>query len=207
VVFNLDQQKELYRAGTFGMESLLEVARRMNQLQLGTIDYRILQNRTGHLDLLAGLINGELRAAPPSDAVIFLGPRERFHDRIPDALLDERHGGAPHFYFLAYQRPARLRSTSTLMDVADDAPGGRGMRRTAELPAPSGASEAPDTVSLAVGKLKGKTITVETPRQFAKAIRAIGAAVNSKSRADSASPASRSESLRPGRSDTPSASR
>jgi hypothetical protein len=175
VVFNLDQQKELYRAETFGMESLQDVGRTMNQLQLGTIDYRTLQNRTGHLDLLAGLINAELRAAPPSDAVIFLGPRERFHDRIPDALLDERHGGTPRFYFLLYQRPAHVRSTSTLMDVADDAPGGRGMRRTAELPAPS-ASEAPDSVSLALGKLKGKTIKVETPRQFAKAIRAISGA-------------------------------
>jgi hypothetical protein len=174
VVFNLEQQKELYRADDFGMESLNEVARTMNQLQLGTIDYRTLQNRKGHVDLVAGLVNGELRAAPPSDAVIFLGPRERLHDKVPDELLDPRGASSPRFFFLAYQRPAPIRAAFGEADGADDSPGGRGGRRGGggDLPRLE-AGDGPDTVSLAVGKLKGKTIAVESPRQFSKAIHAI----------------------------------
>jgi hypothetical protein len=165
VVFNLEQQKELYRADDFGMESLHEVSRTMNQLQLGTIDVHTLQNRTGHLDLLAGLINAELHAPTPADTVVFLGPRERFHDRIPDELLDERHGAPPRFFFLAYQRPAPIRPHE---DVSDE----RSLRRSADIvEAPS--KDFPDSVSLAVGKLKGKTIVIETPRQFSKAIHTV----------------------------------
>ena len=172
VVFNLEQQKELYRADDFAMASLHDVSRTMNQLQLGTIDVHTLQKKTGHLDLLAGLINGELRAPTPSDTVVFLGPRERFHDRMPDELLEE-HSGPPHFFFLAYQRPAPIRAHDTGFDATDAA----GPRRNADLVfASPPAKDLSDSVTLAVRKLKGKTIVIETPRQFSKAIRTVGQA-------------------------------
>ena len=50
VVFNLDQQKELFRQESFSPKALDQVAQAINNVQLGVVDYRVLQNRRGHLD-------------------------------------------------------------------------------------------------------------------------------------------------------------
>lgn len=61
---------------------------------------------------------------------VFLGPRERFHDKIPDHVLEPRRSSAPRFFFLAYELPVPLRSMAHAgqrdiafggMDVGDDA--------------------------------------------------------------------------------------
>ncbi|MBS1854264.1 MAG: hypothetical protein JST11_02780 [Acidobacteria bacterium] len=180
VVFNLDQQKELYRSDNFQTASLGDVARTLNRIQLAKVEYRVLRNRMGHIDLLAGLINRELSAEPVSDAVIFLGPRERFHDKFPEGLLRPRRGEAPRFYFLAYQLPVPLRGSANLgqmdgsfggLDLGDDVTGIP--RRAADMVVTSSPEGMPDTLSRAIARLKGKTIAVGTPRQFAKAVNEI----------------------------------
>ncbi len=180
VVFNLEQQKELYRRDGFRLENLHQIAEVLRQIQLATIDYRILRNRTGHIDLLASLTNQELRAEPRPDAVIFLGPRERFHDNFPDGLLDPHPGPKPHFFFLAYQVPGRARG-GIESATPDAGTGGIDLPDTPSTLARSGGvtlSSSPlglsDTVSKEIGKLKGKTMTIESPRDFAKALKAIG---------------------------------
>jgi hypothetical protein len=139
VVFNLDQQKELYRQENFVARSLDQVAQSINAVELGTVDYQVLQNRGGHLDLLADLIHGELTAKTPSDVVLFLGPMARFSDKLPSEEL-EKAPGAPRFYYLQY-RP--------------------------NFPQPS---SFPDVITHAVAKLKGKTLVIHSPGDFAKAI-------------------------------------
>ena len=186
--FNLEQQKELFRDEHFHLESLNDLALTLHQLQLATVDYKVLQNRNGHLDLLAGLINRELRGAPPADLVVFLGPRERFEESMPEALLDARRGAVPRFFFLAYQLPVAFRRSGPApaadnplpsIDPANASPqgggggGGRGLRRASDLDVSTPPRLPPDTVSLTVAKLKGKTIAIESPRQFAKAIKEI----------------------------------
>lgn len=139
-VFNLDQQKELYRRDDFTSDDLPQVSQAINQLQLNLIDYQTLQRRRGHLDLLAGLVNQELHADPPSDVVVILGPSTRYQDKPPSGMLDKPEGSVPRFFFFQYKPWA---------------------------PQPS---SFPDTLSQAVNSLKGKVLTIHTPAEFAKAI-------------------------------------
>jgi hypothetical protein len=176
VVSNLDQQKELYRSDNFGPGGLDDVARTLNQLHLAKVEYRVQQNRMGHIDLLAGLINRELSAEPVPDAVVFVGPRERFHDAFPNGLIHPRHGPAPRFYFLAYQLPAPLREVAhagerdALFGGSDEYDS---TVRHTDLVVTTAPEGMPDTVSRAIAKVKGKTFTIETPKQFAKAVEEI----------------------------------
>ena len=143
VVFNLDQQKTLLRQDAFAPGALGRVAQALNGTELGLVDYHVLQNPRGHVDLLAGLVNLELRAEPPSDVVVFLGPETRYVDKLPATALEEPIGAAPQFFDLQF-RPY-FRAGATL----------------------------PDSISQATAKVKGKTIIIRTPADFAKAIEQI----------------------------------
>jgi hypothetical protein len=141
VVFNLDQQKELFRQESFVPQAMGQVARAIGGLELGLVDYGVLQNRGGHLDLLADLVNGELAAKEPSDVVLFLGPQARTSDKVPRDELERPQIGGPRFFYFQY-RPAFFQQQATL----------------------------PDTINRAVSRLKGKTVVIRTPGEFAKAI-------------------------------------
>ncbi len=143
VVFNLDQQKTLLRQDAFAPGALGRVAQALNGTELGLVDYHVLQNPKGYVDLLAGLMNLELRAEPPSDVVVFLGPETRYVDKLPPAALGEPHGAAPQFFNLQF-RPY-FRAGPSL----------------------------PDSISLATVKVKGKTFVIRTPADFARAIEQI----------------------------------
>ena len=140
VVFNMDQQKVLYRQESFSHESLDQVAQSINGIELGLVDYQILKSRRSSADFLAELINKELSEPDQAEIALFLGPGCRFSDKAAQANLDERRS-APYFFHFKFQPPLRR--------------AGDGF---------------PDTISQTVGKLKGKTIVVYTPGDFAKAI-------------------------------------
>lgn len=140
VLFNLDQQRELLRQDDFKPEQMSQVAQALSGLQLGLVDYSVLQNRSGHVNLLADLINRELRAADRSDMVVFLGPPTRHLDRFPTSALGEDRSSAPLFFYLQY------------------------------LPYFGRGGEFPDLLQHATRELKGKTSKIRTPGDFAKAI-------------------------------------
>jgi hypothetical protein len=140
VVFNLEQQKEIYRRENFTLRGMGDVLRAMERVQLETVDYGVLRNRTGHIDLITDLLNREISAAPPSDAVIFLGPEARFSDKVPRQALEISGTGAPGFIYLQYRFPFGTQAAF------------------------------PDSISKAVGGLKGKTLIIRTPGDLAKAI-------------------------------------
>ena len=98
VVFNLDQQKELFRRDKFVPDDFGAVRESLNSLELNLIDYRTLRNRMGHLNLLANLVNDELRAENPADAVVFLGPTARYTDRVPEARFMPSENVPPFLY-------------------------------------------------------------------------------------------------------------
>ena len=145
VVFNLDQQKELFRQEVLTPEAFDEVAQSMNNLQLQTVDYRVLQNKRGHIGLLADLVNQELTAKDPSDAVIILGPTSRYYDKFLDTEIDGHASAAPRVFYLQY-KPYW----------------GRG-------------ADFPDSIEFATKKVRGKTMAIHTPDEFAKAIKQIEA--------------------------------
>ncbi len=102
VVFNLDQQKEIYRQDHFTLDQLPAVRQALFDLQLSSVDYRLLGNPTGHLDLLEHLVSEELHAEKPSDAVVFLGPRARTSDKRPFDFGGSR-AALPKFFYVEYQ--------------------------------------------------------------------------------------------------------
>jgi len=140
VVFNLEQQKELYRNGNFMLKNMPDVAQAMNSIDLNTVDYEVLKNRGGHVDLLAGLINQEIHENPPSDVVLCLGPMSRFTDRVPTDLIEKQSGPAPRFVNVEL------------------------------LPGPFMQSTLPDIIRNAVSRVGGRTMLVHTPGEFARAI-------------------------------------
>jgi hypothetical protein len=140
IVFNLDQQRELYRQDHFKLELLGTVSQSVDQLQLGLVDYHTLQNRTGHLDLLADLVNGELTSSEPSDVVLFLGPEARYSQKMPADNLESARADAPRFFYLQYQ------------------------------PFLQRAGSFPDSIASTVSRLRGKSVVIHSPAEFAKAI-------------------------------------
>jgi hypothetical protein len=140
VLFNLDQQKELYRQDGFVLQDMAKVSQTMTGIELGMVDFQVLQNKRGHIDLLTDLVNREIEAQPPSDVVLFLGPQTRYFDRVPQASLEKPPGHGPEVYY--FQIVPFLSRTAALSD----------------------------TIQSAVSRLGGKTVTIHTPGEFAKAI-------------------------------------
>jgi hypothetical protein len=140
VVFNLDQQKELYRQDDFSVAAIDQVAQAMNDLELSSVDYKVLQKPKGHIDLLADLVNRELVADKPSDAVVFLGPSTRYEDKLPRNAL-EKLASIPKFFYFQYRPFLRRMAPGTI-----------------------------DTINSTVSGLKGKTVVIHNPGEFARAI-------------------------------------
>jgi len=141
VLFNLDQQKELYRKDSFMLQDMVQVSQAMTNIELGKVDFQVLQNKKGHVDLLTDLVNREVQEQAPSDVVLFLGPAPRFYDRVPQASLEKPSTGVPQFYYFQLA-PFLLQQQATLTD----------------------------TIKSTVSRLGGKTMVIHTPGDFAKAI-------------------------------------
>jgi hypothetical protein len=174
VAFSLAQQKEIVRREGFSLAALPDVAAALRATQFATVDYHVLLNPAGHHDLLARLINEELR--DPAGAVLFLGPHEFFRDDFPAGLLDRKRGAAPAFFRLAYEHPAaaptsgRNAITLTGADVADDPTAERALRRSAAVVTTTRPEGVADPVAAAVRKLGGRSFSIQQPREFARAV-------------------------------------
>ena len=98
-VFNLAQQRELFRQDQFDEEGFMKLAASLRTVELGTISYHVLQQQQGWLDLLLDYVNRELVADEPSDAVIILGPQTFLSAEIPRTKLKGRETPNPHFFY------------------------------------------------------------------------------------------------------------
>ena len=145
VAFSLEQQKEIFHSDKFARASIDEVAKSINELELGLVDIKVLQNRRGHMELLTEMLEHEISADDPSEVVVFLGPATRYFDKLPPSSLDSAAVTASRFMFFQMHPPFR---------------GG---------PPPD--ANFPDSISQTIARLKGKTLHIRTPGDFAKAIR------------------------------------
>jgi len=145
VVFNLDQQRELFREDVLTPESFDQAAESMDNLELGLVDYSVLRNQQGHVSLLADLVNKELEAGDPPDAVIFLGPPTRYSDKLATVMAAAHAGATPQVFYFKYN-PFFVQS-----------------------------SNFADSIEFAVRQVRGKTIEIHSPADFAKAIKQVDA--------------------------------
>jgi hypothetical protein len=146
VVFNLDQHRELYRKDGFTLDSLDQVSTSINSMELGLVDVETLRNPQGHVDLIADMVNQEIRATERSDVVVFLGPMARYEDKVPRQSLEKASGPLPRFFYFQVRPFFR---------------GGRGGPFPPTLP---------DSINSAISRLNGKVVVIHTPGEFAKAI-------------------------------------
>jgi hypothetical protein len=102
IMFNLEMQRELLRRENFTFSDLDRVAEVLKGLELGVVQVDVLEKPKGHVDLLASLLDDEIRSPSPSDAVIFLGPQERFFDTAPYGALDAPSGNQPRFFSIQF---------------------------------------------------------------------------------------------------------
>jgi hypothetical protein len=172
VVFNLNQQKELFRQDGFTLDGINRIEHAGDELQQWSVDYRVLQKPAGSWDLLADLVNREIHAAVPSDAVVFLGLPSAFLVKMPPGFPGPAAAPSPRFFYLQYHPSWPSKSATEQLPQADDT-------RRASKQAPRGQDpivihgELPDSIDQAVRRMKGKIFTIYTPAEFAKAIEEI----------------------------------
>jgi hypothetical protein len=142
VVFNLDQQKEILRNDAFTLDALPEVAKALDEMPWA-VDYRVLRNTAGTVDLLERLANQEMQARDPSDAVVFIGPHARYH--VPPPVPFGPSGAKQPFFYLLCANTQEHRPRNF----------------------------EPDSIEYTVNRLQGKILKVDSPDSFAKAVAAI----------------------------------
>jgi hypothetical protein len=190
VVFDADRQHELLRLEDFSMADLRQVTAAMEKWALGPVDYRSLQRDPGSVDIVASLINEQLRADPPPDLVVFVdpGPRGRIPNRSARSALKIPGGARPRFFALQFGPPSSLAYLHPQARTAQGSPrtqGTSGGNVSAVAPArrPGGGfppSSGYDKIRPAVSKLDGKTFFVSSPGELPKAIAEIGRRVGGK---------------------------
>jgi hypothetical protein len=177
VVFDADRQHELLRLEAFSLADLNQVNAAMEKWRLGPVDYRALQRGDGSVDIVAGLINEQLRADPPPDVVVFVdpGPWGRVPDKSARRALEAPRGARPRFFALQFGP-----STTVTFALGRGRSGGRSATprpntpATARTPPELGDSFPPqggrDKIRPAVARLGGKTFFMSAPSQLPKAI-------------------------------------
>lgn len=170
VVFNLDQQRELFRQDGFTTDGINRVAHAADGLEQWAVDYRALQNKTAAWDLLANLVTQEIHAAPPSDEVVFLGLPGWTAEKMPADFPGVGNKRMPRFFYLQYRTGQLAGHLAGGWEAPMPRNPSAGLRGGGRM-GPSPASDLPDSIDESVRRLKGKTIAVRSPREFDQAIK------------------------------------
>lgn len=95
VAFNLEQQREIFRQEKFDVDGFLKFSNLLKHLELTSISYQALQ-RGSTARFLSKIVQEQISAPSPADAVFFLGPATRF-DQKP--AVENQEGSPSFFYF------------------------------------------------------------------------------------------------------------
>ncbi|MGC2657979.1 MAG: hypothetical protein WA324_08370 [Bryobacteraceae bacterium] len=104
IAFNLDQQQEVFRDDHFSRLGWYALEDRLRELELGKVSYKVVSHPYGWSDLLAQLVNEQIRSPNPPDAAVFLGPNTRIHQK-PTSPLTPAKMGTPEFFYVEYYPP------------------------------------------------------------------------------------------------------
>jgi hypothetical protein len=183
VLFDLTQQKEVFRRDVFTSEALPAVTKAMGAVQYEPVNVGVLQNPAGGVALIENLANLEIHSPERSDAVVFLGIPSIYKSK-PSAYFGQPPGAKPQFFYLlcpAWQAP-RSYPGGPMADVQGDVgrnfpepvggTAGPSGSLPARFPSPRSRSQSrgPDSIAYAVNQLGGKTLNADSPDAFAKAV-------------------------------------
>jgi hypothetical protein len=165
VAFHLAQQKVVFRSDNFTAEAMPDLARAINELQPSQVDVSVLARPRGEVDIVESLANTEALAAQPPDAVIFLGPKVMYTDRLPAGRSDLPATIPRFFYVKCAASPFRAAYRSNPMLDPFRARNVNNPRP--DVPASEG---LPDLIENIVARMEGKTLYAGSPEEFVKAV-------------------------------------
>jgi len=137
---SLHQQRELLRFPELNRNTFLDLITAFEELDVGTVDLEALTNPEGYVDMLADLVNEELAADTPPDAIVFIGGSSRYTLSFPRDRIEPVAGGSTEFFYLQLSRFQLRRYRTT------------------------------DSIQKLVKRQGGKVFRISSPEQFAKAI-------------------------------------
>ncbi len=168
VVFDFDQQREVLRQDGFTLKDMSKAAHAADDMEHWVVTVRELQQQPGRWGLLANLIRREIGEPDRSDVILFLGPRIGSAGELPPHFLEAEKHAEQRFLYLQYSLSREGIFAGIPRDMSNLAPARR-------QSAPNGLLEPEplDAIELTVARLKGKTLAVYSPLEFAKAIETI----------------------------------
>jgi hypothetical protein len=170
VAFNLDQQREVFRTDDFTSQDEQRLSRALDELELGTVSYEVLQQSQAACSMLLNLLDREINTEKPADALVLLGPANRLSDKIPPEWVANRRPGSPPIFYLKYSpiTPARFRlPLSSVMGMREDLSGDLASLEVGNN------GEFPDIIQHAATLHDGVTINLHSPVDLATALKKI----------------------------------
>jgi hypothetical protein len=182
VLFDLAQQKEVWRRDEFGSDALPEVAKAMAAVQFEAVPVGALKNPSAGVDLIENLVNREIQSPEPANAVVFLGLPSSLKGKPSTEIAQP--AAKPQFFYVVCPavRVRHYFSSGGMMDessvpiamgrVIPSTVGPAGPVARVPIPAtiPSASGRGPDSIEYVVDRLAGKTLRVDSPEAFAKAL-------------------------------------
>jgi hypothetical protein len=181
VAFNLDQRAVIWRTDKFDLGQIDELASQLERLDLGAINYRVLQGGARPMEVLTDLLARELDDPQSADAILLVGPKAGI--RVEDtAHFIDRSSKPVSLFYLQYLPPQAF-VPGVPGPFATRAEGGGDAQFRGPYPVgPGGMASVPpivigaaqaDPIQHLVSRLKGDTIAIRAPHDLAEAIHRI----------------------------------
>lgn len=174
VVFNLDQQRELFRKDDFTAKDVTGIAHEGDAAARWAVDANVLQNPAGGWGLIGKLESSEIQSAPPPDTVLFLGLPAANAEKMPDEMPQSASAQTPRFVYLRYplNPQAGVQALRVGRGGGPSPPRGGGESMGEMIPRvnPRTGYPYPDPIEQAVRRMGGKTIAISSADTLSRAI-------------------------------------
>ena len=181
VVFDLPHQRELFREDGFTLNGMNRLVHETNFLKPGRVDEGPFEHQEGVWDLLANLVNKEIRAPEPADAVVFVGAPWWIREGMPSGFPKPDKGTTTRFFSVHY---SNIFAHNVVREGAGSWQGEVGSTGgpppaviESRMPGPSRDEMAStslfDTIKQTVLRMKGKIFVIQTTAELSKAIEEI----------------------------------
>jgi hypothetical protein len=167
VVFDLPQQRELFREDGFTLNGVNRLVHATNWLT-GRVGPGPFEHQAGVWDLLANLVNGEIQSPEPADAVVFVGAPWWIREGMPSGFPKPDRGMTPRFFSVHYSNAGASRIVHGAGSWQGDMPA-----VAQASPDQLAATNLSDTIKQTVLHMKGKIFVIQTPADLSKAIKEI----------------------------------
>ena len=177
VVFNLDQQRELFRKDDFTTRDVAGIAHEGDALARWAVDSKVLQNPAGGWELIGKLESSEIRSAPLPDTILFLGLPAASAEKMPNEMPQSASAQTPRFVYLRYHLEPQASAQALRVGRGGGPSLPRGGRETMGEIIPRGNPRSGypylDPIEQAVRRMRGRTIEISSADTLSKALSAV----------------------------------